>query len=127
MGECATEGLHAKSCIFLSYTEIVPRKDPIESCLGFDWDEGNSSKNWERHQVIPDEAEQVFFNCPLIVRSDVAHSKAERRYYALGQTDAERWLFVAFTIRRNLIRVISARDMNRREREAYGRHEETNS
>jgi uncharacterized DUF497 family protein len=96
----------------------VPRKDPIESCLGFDWDEDNSSKNWNQPQVTPQEAEQVFFNDPLIVRSDIAHSKHEKRYFALQPTDVERWLSIAFTIRRNLIRVISARAMNRREREA---------
>ena len=50
--------------------------------------------------------------------------KLERRYYALGQTSDSRYLFVAFTIRRSLIRVISVRDMNRKEMDAYAKHEE---
>jgi hypothetical protein len=99
-------------------------RDLLESCIGFDWDDGNIQKNWERHRVTPEEAEDLFFNEPLVVRSDVAHSQRERRYYALGRTRAGRRLFVAFTVRRNLIRVISVRDMNIREQEAYKRHEE---
>ncbi len=86
---------------------------------GFEWDEGNVTKNWESHRVSPLEAEQVFFNRPLIVADDLAHSRQERRYYVLGQTDDHRGLFVAFTVRDHRIRVISARDMSRRERKAY--------
>ena len=89
------------------------RKDPLDNCIGFDWDDGNASKNWERHHVSPEEAEDVFFNEPLIVRSDVRHSREEKRHYALGQTSGRRLLFVAFTIRKTLIRVISVRDMTR--------------
>jgi uncharacterized DUF497 family protein len=89
--------------------------------VGFDWDEAKALKNWERHRVTPEEAEDVFFNEPLVVRSDVRHSQREKRYYALGQTSFGRYLFVAFTIRRNLIRVISVREMNHREQEVYGK------
>ena len=92
--------------------------DPLEDCSGFNWDDANTDKNWERHQVTPEEAEDVFFHEPLTVRSDVRHSKREKRYYALGHTGAGRQLFVVFTVRRELIRVISARDMNRNETEA---------
>jgi uncharacterized DUF497 family protein len=98
--------------------------DPLENCTGFDWDDANTHKNWERHQVTPEEAEDVFFHEPLIVRSDVRHSKPEKRYYVLGRTGAGRRLFVVVTVRRKLIRVIAAREMNRNEEEAYGRHEE---
>ena len=98
------------------------RKDPLDVCTGFEWDEANVRKNWERHGVTPEEAEDVFFNEPLVVHSDLQHSKQEKRYYALGRTDAMRYLFVAFTIR-SLLRVISVRDMNRRERSAYAYHE----
>ena len=86
---------------------------------GFDWDEGNVEKNRESHKVSPQEAEQVFFNRPLIVADDVKHSETERRYFVLGQTDGNRALFVAFTLRGDLIRVISARDMSRPERKVY--------
>lgn len=102
---------------------VAKRKDPLEACSGFEWDESNSLKNWELHRVAPEEAEGVFFNEPLVVRSDARHSKREKRYYALGRTDEGRYLFVAFTIRGFLLRVISVRDMNRRERSVYGYHE----
>ena len=102
----------------------MARKDPLEQCTGFDWDESNVSKNWERHRVSPEEAEAVFFNEPLVVRSDTGHSKTEKRYYALGQTGSGRHLFVAFAIRRNLIRVISVRDMNQNEQGTYANLEE---
>jgi uncharacterized DUF497 family protein len=75
----------------------------------------------------PEEAEDVFFHEPLVVRSDVRHSRAEKRHYALGLTGGGRRLFIVFTIRRKLIRVISARNMNRNEAESYARYEEENS
>jgi uncharacterized protein len=93
--------------------------DKLSECDGFDWDEGNLLKNWERHAVSAFECEQVFFNQPLIAAPDEKHSAKESRFFALGQTDATRLLFIVFTIRGKLIRVISARDMNRRERKQY--------
>ena len=90
---------------------------------GFDWDKANLAKNWEKHGVTPWECEQAFLNVPLIVADDVARSTVEPRYYLLGQTDAGRRLFIVFTIRKQLIRVISARDMSPKERRAY--HEQT--
>lgn|ERR1035438_5365822 len=101
--------------------------DPLERCTGFDWDDANTHKNWERHKVTPEEAEDVFFHEPLVVRSDIRHSKYEKRYYALGQTDVGRRLFLVFALRRNLIRIISVRDMNRNEKQRYERHEEETS
>jgi len=86
---------------------------------GFDWDEGNIEKNWHSHQVTPQEAEQVFFNRPLLVADDAKHSRSEKRYLVLGQTDEDRPLFIAFTVRKKRIRVISARDMHRKERKVY--------
>jgi uncharacterized protein len=105
----------------------VAAVDPLEDCTGFEWGEANTHKNWERHQVTPEEAEDIFFHEPLVVRSDVRHSSKEKRYYALGQTSGGRRLFVAFTVRRKLIRVISARNMNRNETEAWERYEEKTS
>ncbi len=93
--------------------------DTLESCEGFDWDQGNRDKNWRRHGVTDAECEQIFFNRPLIAGKDFEHSQHEPRFYALGQTDAGRLLFVAFTISNRLIRVISARDMTRRELRKY--------
>ena len=105
----------------------MPPQDPLAHCIGFDWDDSNALKNWDRHGVTAEETEQVFFHQPLLVRSDVHHSLREKRYYALGRTAAERQLFVAFTIRRNLIRVISARDMNRNETKIWQNYEKENS
>ena len=92
---------------------------PFSSIIGFEWDAGNLNKNWEKHQVSNSECEEVFFNAPLVARPDAAHSEQELRLCALGQTDERRPLFVSFTIRTNRIRVISARDMTRRELEVY--------
>lgn len=91
----------------------------ILRCTGFRWDKGNLLKNWEKYRVSAPECEQVFFNKPLIAGSDKKHSQQEDRYFALGQTDIGRLLFVVFTVRNNLIRIISARDMNRKERKVY--------
>jgi len=91
----------------------------LADCVGFQWDKGNLLKIWERHGVVPLECEGVFFNEPLVALPDERHSKQEVRFYALGKTDGGRLLFVAFAIRGRLIRVISARDMSRRERRIY--------
>lgn len=93
--------------------------DRVAKCAGFDWDEGNLLKNWEEHRVSAVECEQVFFNRPVVAAEDTEHSRQEERMFALGQTDAGRLLFVVFTVRRDLIRVISARDMSKRERKEY--------
>ena len=98
--------------------------DPLGECVGFDWDESNTIKNWERHRVTPEEAEDVFFHEPLVARGDAGRSSREKRYRAIGQSSRRRLLIVAYTIRRKLIRVISVRDMNRTEAEEYRRHEE---
>ena len=86
---------------------------------GFEWDAGNRDKNWEKHQVSNSECEEVFFNLPLMLQPDNAHSQSEARNFVLGQTNAGRRLFIVFTIREEKIRVISARDMNKRERMIY--------
>jgi uncharacterized DUF497 family protein len=93
--------------------------DRIMEWAGFEWDEGNLLKNWEKHGVTAGECEQVFFNRPLVVSHDEKHSEKEIRLYALGHTDSGRLLFIVFTVRNNLIRVISARNMSRKERKVY--------
>jgi uncharacterized DUF497 family protein len=93
--------------------------DDLVQCTGFHWDAGNAEKNWQLHHVSQGECEQVFFNRPLLVAPDVEHSKREPRNAALGQKNAGRQLAVVFTIRGTLVRVISARDMSRRERRIY--------
>jgi len=92
----------------------------LSQITGFDWDEGNARKN-EKHGVSMAEAEQIFFNAPLLVLEDSAHSQQEARFHALGKTDDGRALHITFTLRQSglLIRVISARDMHRKERAIY--------
>ncbi|MBW7908870.1 MAG: BrnT family toxin, partial [Kiritimatiellae bacterium] len=85
---------------------------------GFDWNEGNRNKN-QKHGVQAWECEQVFFNRPLVILADPIHSIAEDRFAAFGCTDAGRPLVIIYTMRKEKIRVISARDMNRKERQFY--------
>lgn len=94
-------------------------KEIFEKCEGFQWDAGNSNKNLIKHSVTNSECEQVFFNQPIIIVDDSKHSELEKRWFLLGRTDQDRFLFVVFTIRMELIRIISARDMNKKEREIY--------
>lgn len=93
--------------------------DVLMDCAGFDWNRGNIEKNWLKHKVSPVECEQVFFNRPLIVSGDPKHSTSERRFAAFGSTDAGRLLAIIFAKRKKSLRVISARDMNRKERKFY--------
>jgi uncharacterized DUF497 family protein len=86
---------------------------------GFDWDARNIDKNWDSHRVTNGECEEPFFNQPLHVAEDVKHSPCKQRFYALGQTNAGRRLFIVFSTRDNKIRIISARDMSRKERKIY--------
>ena len=97
--------------------ELIPELFP--GVTGFEWDAGNSEKSRHRHGVTWTEAEQVFLNRPLLVVDSPAHSAAEVRYFALGRTDLDRPLAIAFTLRGSLLRVISARPMSRRERRFY--------
>ncbi len=93
----------------------------LSKVIGFEWDEGNARKN-ERHGVSMADAEQVFFNSPLLVLPDPTHSEVEPRFHALGKTNEGRRLHISFTLRDGgqFIRVISARDMHRKERVIYG-------
>ena len=92
----------------------------LNQITGFNWDEGNARKN-EKHGVSMAQAEQVFFNAPLLLLEDAAHSQTEPRLHALGKSDDGRRLHITFTLRQSgaLIRVISARDMHRKERSIY--------
>lgn len=90
----------------------------------FDWDEGNRHKNWLRHKVTNEESEQIFYNQPLVVFEDKKHSQKEKRLVAYGVADGGRKLTIVFTIkadkiRADKIRVISARNQNKKERRIY--------
>jgi len=94
-------------------------ENEFDNFVGFQWDQGNIDKNLIKHNVENWESEQVFFNKPLLVLDDPKHSIHEKRWAALGKTDADRFLIVIFTRKGGLIRVISARDMNKKERKFY--------
>lgn len=87
--------------------------------LLFDWDKGNQEKNWEKHGVDLRECEQLFFDSQIKFFEDSGHSTIENRFIAYGQTRKERKLMLVFTIRRQKIRIISARDQNKKERRVY--------
>jgi uncharacterized protein len=88
---------------------------------GFNWDEHNALKSLVKHSVGQFEAEEPFFNTPLLVVVDERHSQEEHRYHALGKTSADRLLHITFTLRagNTLLRIISTRDMHRKERKIY--------
>jgi len=94
-------------------------KEILKECTGFDWDDRSSEKNWIKHLVSQRECEQVFFNIPIVITHDEKHSRIESRYFLLGKTDNDRLLLIVFTVRETLIRIISARDMSKRERSIY--------
>lgn len=89
----------------------------------FDWDQGNINKNWDKHRVQHLECEEIFFNEPIVTKVEKRGVSQEERVSALGVTNEGRFLFVVFTVRTGRIRVVSARDMNRKERKIY--HEKT--
>ena len=92
-----------------------------QKITGFDWDLGNALKSVTKHGVSRMEAEEVFFNAPLIIVQDNQHSQNENRFHALGKSNTGRLIHVTFTLRNKgqHIRVISARDMSKKERAIY--------
>jgi len=93
----------------------------FDQIIGFQWDQGNARKNVDKHDVSQSEAEQVFFNEPILIVDDVKHGQSEPRFHTLGVTTSGRRLHVTFTLREEntMVRVISARDMHRKERARY--------
>ncbi len=89
---------------------MIVIKEPVE----FEWDKGNENKNWLKHEVSIDECEQTFFDNDRKIYDDVFHSGAEERFILIGKTEKQRFLYIVFTIRNNKVRIISARDINKR-------------
>ena len=85
----------------------------------FEWDKGNQNKNWKKHKVTDKECEEAFADLYLKVAKDVFHSKQEPRFILIGKVGKERILYIVFTMRSEKIRVISARDLNKKERKLY--------
>jgi uncharacterized DUF497 family protein len=101
--------------------------DITPTIISFERDDGNRAKNWTKHRVSWSECENAFFNDPLFILPDPKHSDKEERFHALGHTNNNRLLFISFTIRKERIRVISAREMSRRERRIYNEQKEKHS
>lgn len=91
----------------------------LPKVIAFEWDEGNIDKNLKKHDVSNQEAEEAFLNKPFIIVADKKHSLREQRFQALGKTSKQRKVFLSFTIRENRIRIISIRDMNKKEEVEY--------
>jgi uncharacterized protein len=102
-------------------------ENEFEQLVGFQWDQGNIDKNLHKHGVANWECEQIFFNEPLIILEDQKHTHTEKRWAAFGKTDFDRLLAVIFTKRGRLLRVISARDMNKKEKKYYEQSGQKNS
>lgn len=94
-------------------------KRPKIAPTSFEWDEFNKIKNWSKHKVDYRECEEIFSNRPLKTYKDIKHSQNENRFVALGNTNHNRKIYLVFTIRNDKIRIISARDMSRKERSLY--------
>jgi len=100
-------------------------EEMLKKLEGFDWDKGNVEKSKQKHNVAIKECEEIFFNRPLLINFDLKHSEKEKRFQVLGKTNKDRKLFLVFTIRNKLIRVISARDQSREERKVYEKNKRT--
>lgn len=85
----------------------------------FVWDRGNIDKSYQKHGITPNESEEIFLDENLKIIKDVKHSQKENRLIALGETFNKKKLFVVFTVRDEIIRIISARPMNKKERRFY--------
>ena len=92
--------------------------DILDQFHGFEWDKGNQDKNFLKHQVTKEECEETFFD-PHKRLLRKLELEIEERYLLIGMTRSQRLLFVVFTLRRGKARVISARDLNKRERALY--------
>ena len=86
----------------------------VKQVFEFEWDKGNTDKN-KKHGVEDKECEEVFLDKRRFIFKDKLHSGKEERLRILGKTKEDRLLFVAFTVRSKKIRIISARDINKKE------------
>ncbi len=91
----------------------------LKGVSGFEWDEGNRDKNLIKHNVTNGECEEIFFDHKKIIMKDIVHSKKEERYTLIGQTKQKRLLHLIFTVRKNKLRIISARDLSKKHYRLY--------
>lgn len=99
----------------------------LRKIRGFEWDKGNVEKNYEKHGITPKEAEKVFLDDNLQVEPDVEHQEIEERFVAIGKIQENKVLFVVFTIRKDKVRVISARIADKKERRIYDKEIKKNT
>ncbi len=105
----------------------IKRMIDFKKIKGFEWDKGNREKNKVKHNVTHHECEQIFYNKPLMLFADESHSEKEIRFGAFGKTDNKRKITVFFTLRNNILRVISARDQSKKDREIYAKLDKVSS
>lgn len=91
----------------------------LRKIVGFEWDEWNIDKSYKKHGITPNEAEEVFLDEDILVLEDTKHSKQEERFEAIGKIIKGSILFLAFTVRGDKVRIISARTANKKERRRY--------
>lgn len=91
----------------------------LRNIVGFEWDKGNIEKSYKKHSILPNEAEEIFLDENILILEDAEHSKREKRFEAIGKIIEGKILFLAFTVRKDRIRIISARSANQKERRKY--------
>jgi uncharacterized protein len=91
----------------------------LPKVVAFEWDKGNIDKNLKKHNVSNQEAEDVFNGESKFIFEDERHSGKEIRYALFGKSDKGRKLSIVFTARKDKIRIITARDMSKKERREY--------
>jgi uncharacterized protein len=84
----------------------------------FEWDDDKAAQNWRDHAVTFEMARDVFRDAFAIDWFDEEHSEDEERYGIIGMVEG-RFLFVAYTMRGERIRIISARKAEPHERRRY--------
>lgn len=94
---------------------------------GFEWDKGNIDKSYKKHGISPNESEEIFLDENLQVKPDVKHDQQEERFIAIGKTNVGKILFIIFTLRKDFIRIISARVANQKERGIYEKAQKNTS
>ena len=91
----------------------------LNKILGFEWDKWNIYKNYKKHDITPNETEEVFLDEKVKIKKDIKHQEQEERFIAIGKTTQHKMLFIVFTIRKDKIRIISGRMANKKEKGVY--------
>ncbi len=110
--------MRPSNVMFFILTKFVLCNTVYTHGMEFEWDKGNSGKNL-KHSVADEEAEQSFFDPDNVLRLDLFHSQHENRYVLLGKTSSQRLLYISYTVHKDKVRIISARDVNQKERQLY--------